>query len=261
MAALLGIAALNFFTYDVFDDPWFAMALVAAAWALGEAARSRRVAIGEETRRAVADEQARIARELHDVVAHSVSVIVVQAAAADDVFEERPDQARAALRAIEGSGREALAELRRLLAAVRPGADDDPDRAPAGPRPSSTTSPRRCGRAGSTSCFTARATRPTLPAGVDLSALPHRPGGADEHAPPRPRHARRGDRELRPGGGRARGPRRRPRGGRRGRARPADRGWSGCASARRCSAERSRPVRCPTGGYRVHARLPLEAAP
>jgi signal transduction histidine kinase len=100
------------------------MAVAVALWALAEAVRSRRQAILEASRRAVGDEQARIARELHDVIAHSVSVIVVQAAAADDVFEARPDQARTALRSIEAAGREALGELRQLLGAVsapRPG--------------------------------------------------------------------------------------------------------------------------------------------
>jgi signal transduction histidine kinase len=92
-------------------------------WALGEAARNRRAAIDQAARRAAGEEQARIARELHDVIAHSVSVIVVQAAAADDVFEQRPDQARAALRSIEAAGRDALGELRRLLAAVGPSAE------------------------------------------------------------------------------------------------------------------------------------------
>ena len=67
------------------------------------------------------EEQARIARELHDVIAHSVSVIVVQAGAADHVFESKPEDARAALRAIEAAARDAQQELHRLLAPHREG--------------------------------------------------------------------------------------------------------------------------------------------
>jgi signal transduction histidine kinase len=125
LAALLGLTALNFITAPA-EDATFAMLLPVVAWALGEAARNRRLAIEQASIRAVSDEQARIARELHDVIAHSVSVIVVQASAADDVFDERPDQARAALRSIESAGRDALAELRRLLAVVRPGSEGEP---------------------------------------------------------------------------------------------------------------------------------------
>jgi signal transduction histidine kinase len=125
LMALLGLTALNYITSPA-EDATFAMLLPIVAWALGEAARNRRLAIEEASIRAVSDEQARIARELHDVIAHSVSVIVVQASAADDVFDERPDQARIALRSIESAGRDALAELRRLLAVVRPGAEGEP---------------------------------------------------------------------------------------------------------------------------------------
>jgi signal transduction histidine kinase len=107
--------------------------LFAAAWAIGDSLGARRAYTREleekadrlereretEAARAVAEEQARIGRELHDVIAHNLSVIVVQAAAANDVFDARPDRAREALREIESTGRSALGELRRLLGAVR----------------------------------------------------------------------------------------------------------------------------------------------
>jgi signal transduction histidine kinase len=96
---------------------------VAVAWLLGDTLRARRAWLDEEQeqhlRRATEAEQARIARELHDVIAHNVSVMVVQAAAANDVFDTHPEKARDALRSIEATGRSALTELRRLLGAVR----------------------------------------------------------------------------------------------------------------------------------------------
>jgi signal transduction histidine kinase len=105
----------------------------AVAWLIGDSVRSRRrytEALEEraerlereretEAARAVAEEQARIGRELHDVIAHSLSVIVVQAAAARDVFATRPERADEALANIETTGRGALGELRRLLGGIR----------------------------------------------------------------------------------------------------------------------------------------------
>jgi signal transduction histidine kinase len=122
-AATLGVTALAYPGDAASDDVSFAMAFPIVVWAIAEAMRNRREAIAQAERRAAGEEQARLARELHDVIAHSLSVIVVQASAADDVFEARPDQARAALRSIEGAGREALGELRRLLAGEQPGLD------------------------------------------------------------------------------------------------------------------------------------------
>lgn len=125
LATLLALTSLNFLT-TTSEDAQFAMLFPVVVWAMAETVRSRRAAIAEAARRAVSEEQARISRELHDVIAHSVSVIVVQAAAADDVFDERPAEARASLRSIESTGRTALGELRRLLAATRPGEQDEP---------------------------------------------------------------------------------------------------------------------------------------
>jgi signal transduction histidine kinase len=74
----------------------------------------------ERARTAVTEERGRIARELHDVVAHGVSVMVVQAQAGPRLLDD-VDQVRGAFRSIEASGREALVELRRLLGILRTG--------------------------------------------------------------------------------------------------------------------------------------------
>nr|BFE58958.1 sensor histidine kinase [Dactylosporangium thailandense] len=68
---------------------------------------------------AVADERARIARELHDIVAHCVSVMVVQAGAAEDLLDRDPQRARAPLRSVQETGQEAVAELGRMLGLLR----------------------------------------------------------------------------------------------------------------------------------------------
>ncbi|MFI5972185.1 sensor histidine kinase [Streptomyces sp. NPDC051452] len=109
---------------------------VVLAWTAGQWRRAHQARTRAETRRAVLEERARIAREVHDVVAHTLSVMTVQAAAADDVFTQRPEQARQALRAIETSARSALGELRLLLRAFRPDAGEDEDGEQREPRPS-----------------------------------------------------------------------------------------------------------------------------
>ena len=100
------------------------------AWRLRAAASEDRAARLERERdqamrAAAAEEQARIARELHDVVAHSVSVMVVQAGAARHVVRTSPEQAHEALLAVETCGREAMTELRRLLGVLDRDGDDD----------------------------------------------------------------------------------------------------------------------------------------
>ena len=92
------------------------LAVFAAAWLLGDNRRSRRERKQANVQRTAAEEQARMARELHDIIGHSVSVMTIQAAAAGDAFDSRPAQVREALRRSSRPGRETLAELRRLLA-------------------------------------------------------------------------------------------------------------------------------------------------
>ena len=83
-----------------------------------------------EARAAVAEERARIAREMHDVVAHSLSVMVVQAEAAEAMLEVDPERAHRPLAAVQDTGRAALTDLRRMLGALRQGDADGPDMAP-----------------------------------------------------------------------------------------------------------------------------------
>ncbi|MGE0056590.1 MAG: sensor histidine kinase [Dehalococcoidia bacterium] len=104
-----------------------------AAWLLGVFVRIRgqqadaagaRVASLEleqemRAREAVADERARMARELHDIVGHALNIIVLQASGAQRVFDTRPEVSRETLSSIESTGREALADMERMLGVLR----------------------------------------------------------------------------------------------------------------------------------------------
>jgi signal transduction histidine kinase len=92
---------------------------------LAEKAERAAHARGEEERRAIALERGRIARELHDVLAHNLSVMVVQAAAARRIVERNPGKAVEVAALIERTGREALAEIRYLFGPVRHGEGED----------------------------------------------------------------------------------------------------------------------------------------
>ena len=83
----------------------------------------------ERERMAVIEERGRIARELHDVAAHDLSAIVVQAGAADRLLDRDPEAARSTLRAIRAQGRDTMSALRRLVGIMRDGTDTD-DRSP-----------------------------------------------------------------------------------------------------------------------------------
>jgi len=133
VAGLTGIAALDLAAGGVFQDvggarpgTWL---LMAVSWLVGREVSRRGIEMSmlrarasalelereERARLAAAEERARIARELHDVVAHSVSVMVVQAQAAERVLVAEEPEARDLLASIETTGRQALTELRRLL--------------------------------------------------------------------------------------------------------------------------------------------------
>jgi signal transduction histidine kinase len=112
-------------------------ALVAASWVLGYAIRTRRAYIGElkaraarleaeegeRAARAVIDERLRIARELHDVIGHSISLITIQAEAATRSVRANPDAVAGFLTRISAASRQALAEMRHVLAVLRPDAE------------------------------------------------------------------------------------------------------------------------------------------
>jgi signal transduction histidine kinase len=127
---------------DLADWAFIAVVL-GSAWSVGRIVRAHRQLAAElamkndeleaertrTARLAVSEERARIAREVHDVLAHTVSVMVVQADAAEELLATDTTRSRAMLVSIQKTGREALGELRRLLGAVRDDAPA-PDRAP-----------------------------------------------------------------------------------------------------------------------------------
>lgn len=132
------------------------------------------------TRRAVQEERARIARELHDVVTHNVSMMTVQAGAARKVMDKAPDMAREALLAVEAGGRAALSELRHVMGLLtmptEPGADgsgDGPAPVELEPQPGLGQLDALAGRmrdAGVSVACEVTGTAVPLPAGVDLAA-------------------------------------------------------------------------------------------
>jgi signal transduction histidine kinase len=130
-------------------DPWgeavFGAVVMFVAWYVGRRVRLRQQRAAElrreqaaEARRIVIEERTRIARELHDVVAHRVSLMTVQAGAAKAVAAQDPEGALRAMSAVEEAGRQALDELRHLLGILRP----ETDRDGLGPQPGLADLPR-----------------------------------------------------------------------------------------------------------------------
>jgi signal transduction histidine kinase len=148
------------------------------AWTTGYSVRQRRLYVvrlqQQAASTAVADERLRIARELHDVVAHSMSVIAVQAGYGQYVIDDSPEGAREALGAIQATSREALDEMRRMLGVLRQ-QDVTPDW-------SRTDAGRANGGAGTSESLTGTADRPVTGTGFLTPATIAASADADDDA-------------------------------------------------------------------------------
>jgi signal transduction histidine kinase len=140
-AALLGVTLAAAFTATVLEPRFlvapdtaslntdllsllsFSWVTIGAGWTLGRSVRARREYAGQiaehRAQKAVSEERLRIAREMHDVVAHSMSVIVMKAAVANHVYDTRPHEGREALGVIESVSRAALADIQGVLGSLR----------------------------------------------------------------------------------------------------------------------------------------------
>jgi signal transduction histidine kinase len=158
--------------------------IMAAAWWLGDGARRRQEATvaaqeraaeleaarEELARRAVTEERLRIARELHDVVAHSMSIIAVQSGVGVHVLDSQPEEARKALAAVEATSRQALVEMRRLLGVLRADTEPRGSLAPAPGLADVEALAAEVARAGVRVEVRIEGTPAELPAGLELSA-------------------------------------------------------------------------------------------
>jgi signal transduction histidine kinase len=168
---------------DVVDAAFVSLTL-AGAWVLGDRARVQRALAAElaeraarlereraaDARRAVAEERTRIARELHDVVAHHVSMMVVQAEAGPVAVERDPTRAAGAFEAIAATGRQALVEMRRLLGVLRGDGEPAPSLAPQPGLAQLPSLVEQVGRAGLEVELVMEGAEAALPPGIDLSA-------------------------------------------------------------------------------------------
>jgi signal transduction histidine kinase len=166
------------------DGGWYLVLVIALSvivvWLLGWSMRTRRLYVDSLEDRAataererdhlariaVAEERARIARELHDMVAHSLSVMIVHADGATLALDKAPDRAREALRTVSDTGRGALVEMRHLVTVLRSNDDAAEDA-----RTSVTTTLDRARAAGLSVRADVSGDPAALPAGVELAAF------------------------------------------------------------------------------------------
>jgi signal transduction histidine kinase len=186
--AELGLAALQLTPFEFAEieglAPVGSMGILAAAWLLGHFAHNYRAyaagleertaelerAREELARRAVTEERLRLARELHDVVAHAMSVIAVQSGVGAHVADSRPGEVGKALAAIEVTSRAALTELRRLLGVLRQDGDPQASLAPVPGLANLEGLLAEVAEAGLAVRLQVEGAPAPLPAGVDLSA-------------------------------------------------------------------------------------------
>ena len=197
-AEMLAAPATGIWDVDLLEIGYVAIMFV-SGWGLGVVLAARRgyiraleekaaaleAARQELARRAVLEERTRIARDLHDILAHAMSVITVQAGVGAHLLERDPEQARRALVVIEETGRGALQEMRRLLGALRAG---DP---PTEPQPGLASLDRLASQASAAGVpveLQVEGPARPLPAGLEVSAyriaqealtntIKHAPGG------------------------------------------------------------------------------------
>jgi signal transduction histidine kinase len=190
---MTGVASLTLLNRDdgfVYSNATSMVALILASIILGGVIRNYQEIFADtqaraeraeadrqaEAERAVARERIRIAREMHDVVAHGMSLIAVQAVAAQEIAETRPDEAVNLLKSIESTGRAALADMRRMLGALRngDGSDDQLDRGELSPQPSLAdlnSVIEHCNEAGIPTKLTISGTELPLPPGMELTTF------------------------------------------------------------------------------------------
>jgi signal transduction histidine kinase len=167
-----------------FPTPVTNTLVIGAAWLLGHFAHNYRAyaarleertaeldqAREELARRAVAEERLRLARELHDVVAHAMSVIAVQSGVGAHVADTQPEEAAKALAAIQATSRAALTELRRLLGVLRQDSEPQGALSPVPGLADLDTLLAEVAKAGLAVRLRVEGTPSPLPAGLDLSA-------------------------------------------------------------------------------------------
>ncbi|MFB6516420.1 sensor histidine kinase [Streptomyces sp. NPDC056401] len=177
VATLAGYAAWYLVRGPFFNPsaPAGLASTAAIAWLIGNTVRQDRAHAdtvrAQATRQAVTAERLRIARELHDMVAHNIGIITIQAGVGSRVMDTQPAETRKALEAIESTGRETLAGLRRMLGALRKGEEES---APLDPVPGLAALDHLVGRsaaAGVRVDVRRLGERRELPPDVDLAAF------------------------------------------------------------------------------------------